>query len=120
MNFCAVQSDTDRHYSDIDRAESRDAQLRREYPLSDFEGDAVAELLAEGFNTLSQEAFEAAMRITLHHCCPDLMPRKYATDGLVRDELLVKGEIRDTVKESCERFQDEKINDPYIWNGIGE
>jgi hypothetical protein len=119
LNFCPVESDLNRYLTARDKAEAREDALKEQYPLSDFEDQAVAELMAKGFMeyvtlTRAEDATSAAERIAVFKVCPHLLPGKYATDGLVRDEALVRDFVECAVREICEIMQEEKINDPWV------
>jgi hypothetical protein len=124
MNFCPVESDLNRYLTSLDKGEAREVELKQQYPLSDFQDAAVAELLTEGFMqygrglTHAEDATAAAERLAMFKAMPHLMPSKYATDGLVRDEGVVREFVECAMEEIQERLQEEKINDPWVWNGV--
>ena len=119
MNFCPVESDLNSYLTACDKAEAREDALKEQYPLSSFEDRAVAELLANGFMeyvtlTRAEDATAAAERIAMFKVCPHLLPGKYATDGLVHDDALVRDFVECAVREICEIMQEETLDDPWV------
>jgi len=115
---CPVEESHSFYQRDLATNESRDTQLRKQMPLSEFEGQAVALLLADGYINHPIDAVscsaaqEASDRITLHAVRPDLMPRAYATDGLTRDRALLGRFTTIVIEQICQRLQDEYVSDP--------
>ncbi len=104
---CRVMADLDQHMHMLERNEKREAAIRRDNPLRDFEREAVADMLSDGLASyLTAEEIAAKDRLALYAACPGLMPHTYGMDGMERDEVTLAAAVRPQVLEGCHRYQD--------------